>query len=165
MDDQHRTRLMRFKDAAALHGQRVNHVMSAGTRQLSIHRLTWVTLGAAIVVVSQVPQISALIPFPPHSKTELALTLIAVLTSVSYFVLWLCIFPIHAIPQRLLDEHVRDTWLARRTAQLDAVVGRRSDAVLDKLSHGGRCPLLFVALLALLVRLSWATLPAIHLCA
>lgn len=154
---------MRFKDAAAVHGRRVNTMMSAGTRQLAIHRLTWFTLGTAVLVVWQVPQIGALIPFPPRSETELALTSFAALVSLSYFVLWLCIFPMHAVPQRLLDEHVRDTWLARRTAQLDALVGKRMDSLLDKLPQSGKWPLLLGALLVLLVRLSWATPLAIHL--
>src|SRR4051812_24658500 len=163
MNHQHRTRLMRLQAAAVVHGQRVNHMMSAGTQRLAIHRLTWATLAAAVVVVSQVPQIGALIPFPPRSKTELALTLVAAFTSLSYFVLWLCIFPIHAVPQRLLDEHVKDTWLARRTALLDASVGKRTDAALEKLRQSGKWPLVFVPFAALLVKLSWATPLAIHL--
>jgi hypothetical protein len=163
MDDLHRTRLTRFKDAAAVHGRRMNHMMSAGTQRLAIHRLTWATLAAAVVVVWQVPQIGALIPFAPHSKGELALTLVAAITSLSDFALWLCIFPIHVIPQRLLDQHVRDTWLARRTAWLDAKVGKRMDAVLDRLPQSGKWPLLLCQMLALLVRLSWATPLAIHL--
>jgi len=73
-------RLQRWREAAALHGERVNLAMNAGKQRLGVHRLTWTTLFAAFLVVWRVPQIGALIPFPPHSNTEAALSAIAALT-------------------------------------------------------------------------------------